>query len=154
MSQWLRVFSTSMHAPAPAELLAYLRELCGEARGDFQGDDQGWFRADVDLGAGRPPLRLERYLAAEEGVRHELNAWAAWVETFEDHHAYDFLMQHLTGTTQIFTLQSVPAGESVDSIDELQVGLCRFLARETGGVYQVDGQGFCRADGTLLLAED
>jgi hypothetical protein len=154
MSQWLRVFSTSMHAPAPADLLAYLRELSGEARGDFQGDAQGWFRVDLDVGAGRPPLRLERYLAAEEGIRHELNAWAAWVETFETHHAYDLLMQHLTATAQIFTLQSAPAGESADSIDELQVGICRFLARATGGIYQVDGQGFYRADGTLLLAED
>jgi hypothetical protein len=143
-----------MHAPAPADLLAYLHELSGEARGAFQGDDQGWFRGEVDLGAGRPPIRLERYLAAEEGIRHELNAWAAWVETFENHHAHDFLMQHLTATTQIFTLQSAPGGESASSIDELEVGLCRFLARGTGGVYQVDGQGFYGADGELLLAED
>ena len=154
MSRWLRVFSTSMHAPAPAELLAYLRELSDEARGDFQGDDQGWFRGDLDLGAGRPPLRLERYLAAEEGIRHELNAWAAWVETFENHQAHDFLMQHLTATTQIFTLQLPSDAENAGCVDDSGVQLCRFLASETVGVYQVDGQGFYRADGTLLLAED
>jgi hypothetical protein len=154
MSRWLRVFSTSTHAPAPAELLEHLRELSGEARGDFQGDDQGWFRADVDLGAGRPPLRLERYLADEEGIRHELNAWAAWVEIFENHHAHDFLMQHLTATAQIFTLQVPSDAENAGSTDESEVRVCRFLASKTAGVYQVDGQGFYSADGTLLLAED
>jgi hypothetical protein len=154
MSRWLRVFSTSMHAPTPAVLLACLRELSGEARGDFQGDDQGWFRAEMDLGAGRPSLRLERYLTAEEGIRHELNAWAAWVETFENHPAHDFLMKHLTATTQIFTLELPSEAQDAGVIEELQVEVCRFLARETGGVYQVDGQGFYSADGMLLLAED
>ena len=154
MSRWLRVFSASMHAPAPAELLAYLRELAGEALGNFQGDDQGWFRADLDLGGAGRSIRLERYLATEEGIRHELNAWAAWVETFENHHAHDFLMKHLTATTQIFTLQSPPVGESAGSMDDLQVGLCRFVAKETAGVYQVDGQGFFSSDGELLLAEE
>jgi hypothetical protein len=154
MSRWLRVFGVSVHAPAPADLLAYLRELSSGVRGDFKGDDQGWFHAQLVLGSEGRSIHLERYLAAEEGIRDELNAWAAWVEIFENHHAHEFLMKHLTATKQIFTLQSAPVGPGAGSVDDLQVGLCRFLARETVGVYQVDGQGFYSSNGELLLAEE
>jgi hypothetical protein len=154
MTRWLRVFGTSVRAPEPAELLEFLRGFAKEASGDFHGDAQGWFQAEIAVGAERPHLYLERYLATEEGMRHELNAWAAWVETFEDHPAQGTLMQHLTSTAQVFTVRPPADEEEALSNEELWIGLCRFLARESAGVYQVDDEGFYSADGTLLLAEE
>src|SRR6476469_9168690 len=43
-----------------------------------QADDRGWFRAQVVV--GRTMTNVERYLADEDGIRDELNTWAAWVE--------------------------------------------------------------------------
>ena len=38
-------------------------------------------------------------------------------------------------------------------IEQGCLALCRHLARETEGFYQVDGVGFFAADGTLLVRE-
>lgn len=61
----------------------------------------------------------------------------------------------MIGTTQLFTLR-VPEEEDEEAdgpAEDLCLAACRFLARETEGVYQVDGQGFFAPDGTLLLQE-
>ena len=63
-------------------------------------------------------------------------------------------MQHLISTDKLFTLGSCPARHRSRLLSPYCVGLCRFLAEETAGVYQVDGQGFFRPDGSLLLAEE
>ena len=38
-------------------------------------------------------------------------------------------------------------------LDRLGAEVCQFLARQTDGVYQADGQGFFAPDGSLLLQE-
>ena len=38
-------------------------------------------------------------------------------------------------------------------IEGLCIALCRYLARETAGIYQVDGEGFFTADGKIIVAE-
>ncbi len=87
-----------------------------------------------------------RYLSTEEGIRAELNTWAAWVESTGDGPIQQRLMQHLISTRQIFVLHDAPP--------ELAIPVCQHLARVTEGVYQVDGQGFFDADGRLLVAEE
>src|SRR5262249_5631381 len=119
--------------------------------GKFSGDDQGWFHADLVVSDRQALLPLERYLASEEGIRAELNTWAAWLETIENNAHSGRLMQHMITTRQVFTLEQ-PADQHED-IDRLCSSLCRFLARATDGVYQVDGQGFYDASGTLLVRE-
>ncbi|HEV3256501.1 MAG TPA: hypothetical protein VG013_06465 [Gemmataceae bacterium] len=153
MTVWYRVFGTSDVEPAAEAVLGHLQELDGAVRGSFSGDEQGWFRAELVLVAEAEPTHLERYLATEEGIRGELNAWAAWLETAEDSPHHGRLMQHMVSTTQLFTLPR-PVVMGHDSlVERLCTGLCRFLAAATTGVYQVDEQGFFAADGTLLVQE-
>jgi hypothetical protein len=142
---WYRIFGTSDVEPEPAVLLQYLRER-GIEEGKFRGDEEGWFAAEFRIRGGGS-IELNRFLSTEEGIRNELNTWAAWLETAEDNPNHVRLMQHMIGTRQLFTLE-VMADDEVPVED-----LCRFLAQATEGVYQVDGQGFFAADGTLLVQE-
>ena len=144
---WLRVFGTNDQQPDPAALLAQLYRQGHPTSGQFSGDDQGWFRAKLTCDG--VPAILERYLVREEGLRAELNSWAAWLETAEENPNHGPLMQHVIGTTQLCTLE-LPA----DHAWPWATALCRFLAQETAGVYQVDGQGFFAPDGTLLIPEE
>jgi len=153
MSLWFRVFGTNNAQPEPAALLEHLHQIGAPVPGQFRGDDQGWFRADFTLAAGAAPLQLERYLAGEEGIRDELNAWAAWLETADYSPNNTRLMQHMVSTTQLFTLRRpIDLADEV-LLDKVCVGLCRFLAAATEGIYQADGQGFFAPDGSLLLQE-
>jgi hypothetical protein len=141
--------------PNPAALLDHLRrrELDYEVIAKFSRDDEGWFRAELAIGDANLPLILERYLSKEDGIRAELNSWAAWLETVEQNPNHGWLMQHVISTTQLFTLRGPTDADSVQPTESLCLELCRFLARETAGVYQVDNHGFYGADGTLLVKE-
>jgi hypothetical protein len=147
-----RVFCRGDVAPEPAALLEHLHGLGLPVRGHFHGDDQGWFRAELVPDADAAPLELERYLAEEEGIRAELNTWAAWLETAEGNPHAGRLMQHVIATRQVFTLQSSPDDEDPPP-EEVCLAVCRFLASAADGVFQGDGRGFCAADGAVLVPE-
>ncbi len=138
---WHRVFGSNQ---AAVELDAFLRQWQAWSI-DYHRDDQGWFRAEIRLSETAPPLIVDRYLANEEGIRAELNTWAAWLEL----HAPDSepWMQRMIATTQLITFQA--GGDSVD----FAWALCQFLARETDGVYQVDSLGFYDAQGNVVVLE-
>jgi hypothetical protein len=140
---WHRVFASGDAAPDLAELQQELYRLGAAAPARARGDDLGWTAVEIDLADG--PLRVERYLAKEDDLRDDLNAWAAWLETREGEPNHRRLMERVVQSRQLFTL-TAPAGGG-------PVGLCRWLAARTDGVYQIDGQGFFAADGTPLLAE-
>ncbi len=146
---WYRVFGTNDANVQPADLLEHLQANGLEATGHFRGDDQGWFSAKLILAGAETPVELERYLATEKGIRDELNTWAAWLET-QDHPHRQELMRQVIQSRQVFTLLRSPEVEE----DRLCQEICRFLARETTGLYQADGQGFFLADGHLVLRED
>jgi hypothetical protein len=149
-AMWYRIFGGNEVTPAPAAILEHFQSQGLSARGDFAGDEDGWFQAELVVEG--MPLRLERFLAREEGIRAELNSWAAWLETREDEPRHVALMERMIQTAQLFTLER-PGDEAEAGSDRLCAGLCRFLAGVTAGVWQADGRGFFAADGTLLLAE-
>jgi hypothetical protein len=96
---------------------------------------------------------VERWLADEEGIRAELNAWAAYLETCEYSPHHGPLMERCVQTGQLFVIR-----KPVDCADEARVGrvcdaLCRRLAGMTGGFYQADGEGVYEADGEMLVRE-
>ena len=95
------------------------------------------------------PLVLERYRADEEGIRAELNSWAAFLETCDGPHHIP-LMERTIQTRQLFTLHN-PTGDV--GLDRECHRLCQLLARITAGFYQADSLGFFDADGTLLVEE-
>src|SRR5688500_2724639 len=117
MSQWFRVFGANDAAVEPAALLEHLHGQGLKVAGRFRGDEQGWFRAEFAFADDAPPVLLERYLAKEEGIRAELNTWAAWLETAEESPHYVALMQHVIGTTQLFTLHQ-PDEDADDTEDD------------------------------------
>jgi hypothetical protein len=144
---WFRVFGINDAQPDPAAVLEFLHGQGGDVAGHFHGDDLGWFRAELLLGG--TPVSLERYLTAEDDIRNDLNTWAAWLESVPANPHQGPLMQHMIGTKQLFTLQVPGDANCQDQV----TNLCRYLARQTDGVYQVDQQGFFAADGTLLVPE-
>jgi hypothetical protein len=149
---WFRVFGSSPTEPSPAAFLECLHNQGYEVPARFRGDDHGWFRVEFMIGGEEEPLELERYLATEEGIRSELNTWAAWLESAEQcPHAVP-LMQRIIGTAQVFAVE-LPEEFDQGRGPPLCEAICRFLAEATGGVYQIDGQGFFTSDGRLLVKE-
>lgn len=150
---WFRVFGTNDVQPEPAALLEHLKSVGVAIPGHFGGDSHGWFRVDFPYAADTAPLRLERYLVGEDEIRDDLNAWAAWLETQDENENVPRLMQHMVITRQVFTLRCPRDAYDEEAVRQLCVGLCRFLARQTAGVYQIDTCGFFGPDGQELLRE-
>jgi hypothetical protein len=153
MSQWFRVFGGNDTQPEPNALLQHLRDRGFGVTGRFRGDDQGWFQADLVLGGAEGRVDLDRFLAGEEGIRGELNSWAAWLESAGDSPAHAQLMERVIGTRQLFIAHAPSDPSAPDRLAALCLALCQHLARQTDGIYQVDGQGFFTPDGTLLVKE-
>jgi hypothetical protein len=149
MSLWYRVFGANDEQPTPAAILARLQEFAAGVRGDFTGDDAGWYAAVIHAGGAQ--LHLERFLVTEEGIRAELNSWAAWLETRGEDASAVRLMERVIQTRQLITIERPSDAALAESIC---LDLCRFLAAVTDGVYQADGQGFCDSDGTVLVREE
>ncbi len=145
MSRWYRIFAGTEAEPQPADLLQHLRVSGFVVESHFQGDERGWFRGTLS-----PSLLLERYLADEDGIRAELNTWAAWLETQENNRYSQSLMTRMITTRQLFTLHLL--AEDV-RLENLCRAICQFLARHTDGVYQIDDVGFFAADGECLVQE-
>jgi hypothetical protein len=148
---WYRVFGLSSVEIQPAELLEHLRGAGIEVKGHFRGDEEGWF--EVQLALDNSSLTLSRFLATEEGVRGELNAWATWIEQQEANPHRDLLMRQLIAVKQVFTWELQDHDTAAAPLAQLAGELCRYLAAKTSGVYQQDGCGFCAADGTILVPE-
>jgi hypothetical protein len=146
---WYRVFGSNYAVLEANELLEGLNALGRPLTGHFRGDDQGWYQVELVLLPEYESLTLHRYLATEEDIRRELNAWAAGVEHLEGPESQR-LMQQLISTTQLLAVQQPESGAG---LEDFLVSLCQYLARETAGIYQVDGQGFFAGDGTLLVRE-
>ena len=101
MSQWFRVFGNGDATVDPAALLGHLHGAGFPVAGHFRGDDRGWFRAEL-LPDGGGMVEVECYLAGEEGIRHELNSWAAWLEAAGEGAEHARLMRHMIATTRLF----------------------------------------------------
>jgi hypothetical protein len=151
---WFRVFGANDVQPEPAALLEHLKGLAVTVPGHFGGDQHGWFRADFPYAADTAPLRLERFLVSEDDIRDDLNAWAAWLETQDENPNVPRLMQLMISTKQVFTLRCPRDAYDEAEVQKLCLGVCQFLAKQTGGVYQVDRAGFFAPDGRELLREN
>jgi len=150
---WFRVFGTRETAPEPADFLKHLNDFGAPVPGHFGGDDQGWFHVDFEYEPGATPLRLNRYLVVEEDLRDELNAWAAWLESLDEHPNTVKLMQKVIGSQQLFTLECPRDRFEEEPVRTLCLQVCQYLAQETDGVYQIDRQGFFAANGKQLVSE-
>ncbi len=153
MSVWLRVFGRAPQQPDPDLVLQVAQEQDRAVQGHLRGDEQGWTALELTLREGTTPLLLERYLVTEPGIRAELNAWAAWLETCDYSAEYTSLMERVIQTQQLFTLRKPIDHADEALLDRVCLALCQHLAYCTDGVYQIDQQGFFTPDGQLLLQE-
>src|SRR5207253_10187674 len=71
---WYRVFARSAEPVHPAVVLADLVFDGAPVQGHFQADEHGWYRCEL---ASVPPSAVECLRVFEEGVRRELQRWAA-----------------------------------------------------------------------------
>src|SRR5947209_19934882 len=99
---WYRVFGGSDKIPEPQALLAHLRQQGLAVEGEFEGAGPDWTRGELTL---EPvTLVLERFHAGDEGVRAELNTWAALLEGQEDNPHHVALMERTIQSRQLVTL--------------------------------------------------
>jgi len=143
---WARVFREDESALSPEAIAERLRSLGYATEACADADDLGWFHLDLRTNVGA--MTLDRYLA-DEGIRDDLNTWAAWLESHAGADA-PRLMQHMISTRQIITLRCQ---------DEVEPDLRRLLHQtltlltQPSGLYQLDGEGFFGASGALLVSE-
>lgn len=150
---WYRVFGRSADEVPAAELAAHLHAAGLPVEPHFKGDDLGWTAGELRLPGLNTPVSLERYLTAEDDIRADLNSYAAILETCDYSPNSGPLMERVIQTRQMVVIR-----KPLDAVDEvilekLLLETCRFLAARTDGVYQIDGQGWFAADGTLLVQE-
>jgi hypothetical protein len=150
---WYRVFSLSDNAVSPAELVEHLHALALPAVPHFRGDDLGWTAGELVMPGDGTPVQLGRYLAKEDDLRDDLNAYAAELETMDFSPNSPKLMQHVVQTQQLVTLRRPLDHADEATLERLCLEAAQFLAANSDGVYQIDGQGWFAADGTLLLQE-
>jgi hypothetical protein len=150
-----RVFGRSDAFVGAGTLLEHLTAAGFRVSGHFRGDDLGWTAGEIVFPdfPDTTPLYTERWLPAEDDIRDELNAWAAWLETADYSTHHTVLMERVIQTRQLFVFRKPLDHPNEPQLDAVCTAACKFLAAATEGVYQADGQGFYAADGELLLME-
>jgi hypothetical protein len=149
---WYRVFGRSETNPEPASLAEHLHALGLPVEPHFKGDDLGWTSGELRLPKSGPVL-LQRYLASEDDIRDDLNAYAAELETCDYSPNNGMLMQHAIQTKQLITIRKPLDAADEVTLEKLLDATCRFLASATDGVFQIDGKGWFSPSGELLLQE-
>jgi hypothetical protein len=149
---WYRVFGRSDVEPSPAALAAHLHAAGLAVEPHFRGDDLGWTEGELRLRVGAPVL-LSRYLAHEDDLRDDLNAYAAELETMDYSPNSGPLMERVIQTKQLITLRRPVDVNDEVLLEKVMEEAVRFLARATDGVFQIDGQGWFAAGGELLVQE-
>ncbi len=149
---WYRIFCRSERITPIEELLAHLHAIGLNCQTQVRGDDLGWTGAELNFGKGSP-IYLERYLTSEDALRDDLNTWAAFLETCDYSSNHTALMERVIQTQQLITLR-----KPIDHADEIQLDrlcleVCRFLALNCDGIYQIDDDGWYSAEGELLVKE-
>lgn len=151
MSLWYRVFSRSDAKIDPNSFLEYLHNTNYPVQAKFLKDEQGWFEATFAFEENE--LTLQRYLTIEKGVRAELNAFAAWIESQETDLNQMELMERVIAAPQIFAFELPEEQANIEKVRAFCYHVVKFLARETEGLMQVDGEGVYDEEGTFLIPE-
>lgn len=152
MSLWCRAFARSDKSPDPVAIAALAMSIHPGTTCHFGADQAGWFSCEVRLPDGAA-ISLDRFPVTEEGVRRDLNTWAAWVETCDYSDRAGELMERVIQSAQFFTLRLPVAAADDLAVDKLARGICLHLAGDLDGLWQVDGDGLYDASGDKVLQE-
>lgn len=150
---WYRVFGRNSTEPSPAALAERLHAAGIPVEPHFKGDDLGWSSGEFLLPGSKTPVRMDRYLTAQDEIRDDLNTHAAILESCDYSPNHGALMERVTQTEQLIVIRKpVDAADEV-SLEKVLLELCRSLADSVDGVYQIDGEGWFDSSGELLLKE-
>ena len=150
---WYRIFGRSEALVPPADLVEHLHATGLPVEPHFRGDDLGWTHGEFRLTGLNTPISLDRYLAAVDDIRDDLNAHAAVLETCDYSPNHGSLMAHVALTQQLVVLRKPVDASDEIVLDRILIETCRYLTARIDGVYQIDGEGWFAADGMLLLQE-
>lgn len=142
---WYRVFGRSDAIPTSADIERCLADVGLSVRLSFVENATGWNVGRLEI--GETIIELTRWHADEEGIRAELNSWAAYVESCEESPRSAALMEQLIQSRQLIYFE-----EPTPDVREVCTQLSQCLARLADGCYHVEGEGFFTAEGALLLA--
>ena len=150
---WYRVFGRTVFEVSPAAIAGHLHALGIAVEPHFRGDDLGWTAGELKLPAGGTPVMMNRYLTGEDGLRAELNVFAAELETRDYSPNHTRLMEHVIQSQQLVTMRKpIDAADEI-VLEKVLLEVCQVLATRIDGVYQIDDVGWFASDGTLLLQE-
>src|SRR5437762_10255924 len=138
---WYRVFGRSSEDVPPALLAAHLHAAGLPVEPHFKGDDLGWTSGELRLTGLNTPVHLDRYLAREDEIRDDLNAYAALLETCDYSPNNGPLMERVIQSQQLIVIRKPLDAMNEVALEKLLLEACRFLASRTDGVYQIDGEG-------------
>jgi hypothetical protein len=145
-SRWVRVFARCPGGALESERLhALLADVSPRSVIECESGERDWERITLTWPEGGS-LVIERFHRDETGIRGELQAWAAWLETLPSNPHTERLMAHMIQTLEVLTLRAT------DRTD-LAIMLAQAIAKQADGVYQVDGVGVFASDGLLLVRE-
>ncbi len=150
---WYRVFGRGANDVPAAKLAEHLHAAGLPVEPHFKGDDLGWTAGELRLPGLNTPVLLERYLAKEDDIRDDLNSYAAILETCDYSPNSGPLMARVIQTQQLVVLRKPLDAMDEVALEKLLLATCRYLAAETDGIYQIDGQGWFAATGERLLEE-
>jgi hypothetical protein len=149
----MRVFGRSEQVPNATLVMDAVAALARSAHVMGELDSAEWYQLAIHLSEQETPIFLERFHRTDEGIRGELQAWAAWLETCDYSPNHEPLMTHMIETQQVFTVRKPIDCANEVLVDNVCVAICQFLAQAADGNYQIDGKGFFAPDGTMLLQE-
>lgn len=142
---WARVFSIWEAVPTREEFTEHLERGGAFSDALFQDDELGWFHADLKAEDGVYSVDVYQ---TDDAIRRDLNTWAAWLEI----NGGESWMQPMISTRNLITLRHQDLIDAPLARETLHA-LARFFAQRTGGIYQIDGEGFFDSTGELLVKE-
>lgn len=150
---WYRAFCRSAAELSPLALAEQLHTDKLPVEPHFSGDDLGWTEGRLVLPGGGSPVAVSRYLIAEDGLRRELNAFAAEIEAMTFYSGRHELMEWVIQTQQLIALRRPLDHADEATLDRLCLVVVGTTASACDGVVQIDGRGWFDATGKLLVAE-
>ncbi|MBY0514683.1 MAG: hypothetical protein K2P78_12310, partial [Gemmataceae bacterium] len=139
---WYRVFGLSDVEVPPAAVAAHLHAAGLPVEPHFRGDDLGWTAGELRLPGKGTPVILNRYLAAADDLRDDLNVFAAVLETQDYSPNHGRLMGHVIRTRQLIAMRKPLDAADEVTLEKVLDATCRFLAAGTDGLIYVDGRGW------------
>jgi hypothetical protein len=150
---WYSVFGATDDVPSPRAMADCLRPQIDGLAHEFEPDDERWRSGHFRLsGSVDPVIIVERKESRDEGFQSDVEQVEDYLREILHEPNGDIVASHLCRAQQIIHL--VPGrGTNLDpnTMATMCEQLCGILARTSGGLIQVQQEGFFDSRGESLL---